>query len=217
MKRSSSAGFVPISIILNVVLAVLVLGIGGFAIWAFVNYQDYKDNADTKIGAAVKDAKVAQKKDDAAAFAEQEKLPTRQLVGPDELGSVTFDYPKTWSVYIASNGSQQPSYEAYLYPGAVPPTSSNTPNALRVSVANTSYESALQQLDQSVKSGDLKATSITLNGVSGIRFDGKISQNTQGAMVVFKVRDKTLKVYTETDTFRNDFDKIILPSLKFNK
>jgi hypothetical protein len=217
MKRSSSAGFVPISIILNVVLAVLVLGVGAFAIWAFVNYQDYKDNVDAKVADAVKDAKTAQKKDDDAAFAEQEKLPTRQLVGPDELGSVTLDYPKTWSVYVGSNGDQQPTYEAYLYPGAVPPITGNTPNALRVTVANQSYDQVLQQLDQFVKSGDLKATAVTQNGVTGVRLDGKLSQNTQGSMVVFKVRDKTLKVYTETDTFKNDFDKIVLPSLKFNK
>jgi hypothetical protein len=217
MKRSSSAGFVPISLILNIVLSVLVLGVGGFAVWAFMGYQDYKNNVDVKVEDAVKGAKTAQKKDDDVLFAQQEKLPTRQLVGPDELGSVTLDYPKTWSVYVGSNGDQQPTYEAYLYPGAVPPISGNTPNALRVTVVNQPYDQILQSLDQFVKNGDLKATSITLNGVSGIRFDGKIGQNTQGSMIVFKVRDKTLKVYTETDTFRGDFDNIILPSLKFNK
>jgi hypothetical protein len=217
MNSSRSAGFVPISIILNVVLTVLILGIGGFAVWAYMGYQDHKDNVDAKVTAAVKEAKSLQKKEDDAAFAEQEKLPTRQLVGPDELGSVTLDYPKTWSVYVGSNGGAQPTYEAYLYPGAVPPTNSNTPNALRVSVTNSSYESTLQQLDQNLKNGDLKASSITLNGVTGVRFDGKISLNVQGSMVVFKVRDKTLKVYTESETFRGDFDKTILPSLKFNK
>jgi hypothetical protein len=169
MERLRSTGFVPISIILNIVLTVLVLGVGGFAIWAYVNYQDYKDNVDSKVAAAVKDAKTAQKKDDDAAFVEQEKLPTRQLVGPDELGSVTLDYPKTWSVYVGSNGGTQPSYEAYLYPGAVPPITSGTPNALRVTVSNASYESTLQQVDQFVKNGDLKATSIT-----HARLDGRV-------------------------------------------
>jgi hypothetical protein len=217
MNSSRSAGFVPISIILNVVLAVLVLSVGAFAIWAYMEYQDHKNNVDTKVTAAVKDAKTQQKKEDDAAFAEQEKLPTRQLVGPDELGSVTLDYPKTWSVYVGSNGVVNPTYEAYLYPGAVPPTNSNTPFALRVTVANTTYEAALQQMDSFVKTGDLKASSVTLNGVAGVRYDGKIASNIQGSLVIFKVRDKSLKVYTETDTFRGDFDKIILPSLKFNK
>jgi hypothetical protein len=104
-----------------------------------------------------------------------------------------------------------------LYPGAVPPISNNTPYALRVEVANTTYEATLQQLDSNVKSGDLRASTITLNGVAGVRYDGKIQNELQGSMVVFKVRDKSLKVFTETETFRGDFDKIILPSLKFNK
>lgn len=207
----------PISIILNVVLTVLVLGVGGFAVWAYMGYQDNKNNVDAKVELAVKDARTQQKKEDDAAFAEQEKLPTRQLVGPDELGSVTLDYPKTWSVYVGSNGGATPTYESYLYPGAVPPTNSGTPNALRVSVLNASYESTLQQMDQFLKTGDLKASTITLNGVTGVRMDGKLSVNTQGSMVIFKVRDKTLKVFTESDTFRGDFDKIVLPSLKFNK
>ncbi|HSE61026.1 MAG TPA: hypothetical protein VLA88_01885 [Candidatus Saccharimonadales bacterium] len=217
MNSSRAAGFVPISIILNVVLTVLVLAVGGFAVWAYMGYQDFKENSDAKVDVAVKEAKTQQKKEDDTAFAEQEKLPTRQLVGPDELGSVTLDYPKTWSVYVGSNGSVTPTYEAYLYPGAVPPTNSNTPNALRVSVLNEAYENTLQQMDQFLKTGDLKASSVTLNGVTGVRFDGKLSVNTQGSMVVFKVRDKTLKVFTESETFRGDFDKIILPSLKFNK
>src|SRR5688572_19100416 len=105
MKRSSSAGFVPISLILNIVLSVLILAIGGFAIWAFMGYQDHKNNVDQKVAAAVKIAKADQQEEDAAAFAEQEKQPTRQLAGPQDLGGVTFNYPKTWSVYISNSGT----------------------------------------------------------------------------------------------------------------
>jgi hypothetical protein len=216
MKRSSSAGFVPVAIILNVVLAVLLLSVSGFAIWAFMQYQDYKNNVDPKLSAAAEQAKATQQKQDNAAFLEQEKQPTRTLVGPEELGAVTLDYPKTWSVYIGNNGTGS-TYEAYLYPGAVPPLNSNTAYALRVSVVSMSYDSVMAVLANGIKTGDLKTSPVTAASTDGVRFDGKLSQTTQGTMVVFKVRDKTLKVYTETTAFQGDFDKIVLPSLKFNK
>lgn len=216
MKRSSSAGFVPVSLILNFVLAVVLVGVAGFAIWVFVQYQDHKNNVDGKVAVAVKEAKAAQQKEDQAAFLEQEKLPTRKLTGPEELGGVAVDYPKTWSVYIGNNGENN-AYEAYLYPGAVPSTQGRVAYALRVSVVNASYESTVANYTQKVKEGEIKAAAVKVNDADGVRLDGKFSETTQGSMVLFKVRDKTLKVYTENTSFVGDFDKIILPSLKFNK
>lgn len=53
----------------------------------------------------------------------------------------------------------------------------------------------------------------------GIKLDGAIGQSQQGAqngsMVIIKVRDKTLKIYTQSTSFSADFTKIILPSLTF--
>lgn len=216
MKRSSSAGFVPVSLVLNFILAIVLVGVAGFAIWAFVNYQDQKDNVDAKVAEAVQDAKAAQQKEDQAAFLEQEKLPTRKLTGPEELGSVTIDYPKTWSVYLANNGDKN-RFEAYLHPGAVPALDSRSAYALRVSVVDTSYEASVKSFDQRVRDGDLKATPTKLNSTDGLRLDGNFSDTVEGSMVLFKVRDKTLRVFTENKSFVGDFDKIILPSLKFNK
>ncbi|HKX73283.1 MAG TPA: hypothetical protein VJM32_04685 [Candidatus Saccharimonadales bacterium] len=215
MKRSSSAGFVPVSLILNFVLAVILVGVSGFAIWAFVEYQDHKNNVDGKVAAAVKDAKADQQKEDQAAFLEQEKLPTRELTGPAELGGVSLAYPKTWSVYLANNGENS-QYEAYLHPGAVPSTQNRTSYALRVSVVNASYESTTASYSQKVKEGELKASPIKVNELDGLRLDGKFTETIQGSMVLFKIRDKTLRVYTENNTYVADFDKIVLPSLKFN-
>lgn len=216
MKRSHSAGFVPVSLVLNFVLAIVLVGVTGFAIWAFVNYQDQKNNVDAKIADAVKVGKADQQKEDQATFLEQEKLPTRKLTGPEELGGLSVDYPKTWSVYLDHNGDNN-QYEAYLYPGAVPSLQRTTPYALRVSVINSSYDSVLAGLQQSVRDGTLKVSPIKVNDSDGVRIDGKFTDTTQGSMVLFKVRDKTLRVLTESTSFVPDFDKIIIPSLKFNK
>lgn len=216
MKRSSSAGFVPVSLVLNFVLGIILVGVAGFAIWAYVNYQDHKNNVDGKVTEAVKEAKTLQQKEDQAAFLEQEKLPTRKLSGPDELGGVIVDYPKTWSVYIHNNGVEN-QFEAYLHPGAVPSLNSRTPYALRVSVVNVGYEETVLTFQEQVKNGKLKSSPVKLNEIDGVRLDGTFSETTQGSMVLFKVRDKTLKVFTESTAFVPDFDKVILPSLRFNK
>lgn len=198
----------------TIILGVLVLGFGSFAIWSFVNYSDQKNNVDQKISAAVAIAKNQQTDTDLKAFQEREKEPYVQFIGPDDLGRVTFNYPKTWSVYVDKSSASQ--YEAYLQPGVVPPIGSQTPYAVRVTVATKSYESTLQTYQELVKKGDLKSSPIAVSGLNGTRLDGNFSKTVQGSMVVFKIRDKTLSVYTESNTFKPDFDAIVLKSLDFN-
>lgn len=216
MKKfeNSQAGIMNPLLIPTIVLGVLVLGFGSFAIWSFVNYSDQKNNVDQKITAAVATAKTQQTGVDQKNFLEREKEPYRQFIGPDDLGRVTFNYPKTWSVYVDKSSDSQ--YEAYLQPGVVPPTTSQIPYATRVTVATKSYESTLQLYQDLVKKGDLKSSPIAISGLNGTRLDGNFSKTVQGSMVVFKIRDKSLSVYTESDTFKPDFDGIILKSLDFN-
>jgi hypothetical protein len=217
MIRNDQRGEVNPLLLISIVLTILVLGLGSFSIWAYVNYTDQKNNVDQKISAAVADAKRQQISDDEAKFAEREKQPTRQFVGPDDLGRVQVNYPKTWSVYVDKDGSSNTNYEAYLAAGTVPPIVSKTPYALRITVENKSYEDVLRAYQDVVKKGDLKSTAVTLQGQAGTRLDGKFSTTVSGSMVLFKVRDKTLEVYTQSPTFASDYNNIILPSLIFNK
>lgn len=215
-KQTSERGEVNPLLLVSVVLTILVLGLGSFSIWAYVNYNDQKDNVDQKISAAVATAKKQQSDVDAAKFAEQEKQPNRKFTGPSDLGSVELSYPKTWSVYVDKDGSNS-NYEAYFAAGVVPPISGKTPYALRVTVERKAYEDVIQGYQSKVKKGELKSSSITLQGQTGTRLDGTFSEEVKGSMVLFKVRDKTLEVYTQSDTFMSDYEKIILPSLSFNK
>lgn len=200
----------------SIVLGVLTVGLGGFSLWAYLNYQDQKNNTDAKIAVAVADAKREQGEADQAAFLEQEKIPTRQIVGPADLGQVKLSYPKTWSVYVDKDGGGN-SYEAYFYPLVVPPLTSGTPYALRVSIVNNKYESVLGGFNERLKNGQLKANPVTIVGVDGTRLDGAFSNSIRGSMVLFKIRDKTLQVYTQSTNFQGDFDNIILKTLEFNK
>ena len=204
-------------VLVVVALALLVIGVTGFGIWSYVQYTDQKNNVDEKITAAVAEAQRKQSEEDEAKFAEREKQPTKQFVGPDDLGRVEFQYPKTWSAYVDQLGEANSTYEAYFQPGVVPPLDSNTPYALRVTIESQVYDAVIGEYQDKVKKGELKSSSITINGETGARLEGKFDDERDGVMVLLKVRDKTLRVYTESRTFQPDFEKIILASMVFNR
>ena len=209
-------GLINPLVIVSIVLGVFTLGLGIFSIWSYVNYVDQRDNVDAKVAVAVKDAQAAQKAADDKDFEAREKLPTKQITGPEDLGKVSVSYPKTWSVYLDQDGSNG-RYNAYFYPGVVPSLNSSTPYALRLSVVDRDYNTVLAEFQGRVTSGDLKASTIAVQGVSGVRLDGKFTSGVEGAMVVLKVRDKTIQVSTEDEQFLADFNDTVIKSLTFNK
>lgn len=209
-------GMVNPLLITSIVLSVLAVGLLAFGVWAFVGYMDNKDNVDSKVAIAVETAKKDQAAEDEAAFIEREKSPVRQAAGPTDLGKVTFDYPKTWSMYVDKDGSAG-TYLAYLHPGAVLPVSkSSTANAIVVSVEDKKYEDTLSTFAAAITKGDLKASPITVKDQAGTRLDGNFSKDVKGSAVLFKVRDKTLKIIVESNDYLGDFNNIILTSLQFN-
>ena len=105
MNTSRESGAVNPLLISNLLTGFMVLALTGLTIWLFMGYSDYKNNSDQKVAAAKVAAKEEQKNADEAEFTEKEKLPTRTYTGPADLGSVSFQYPKTWSVYVAKQSS----------------------------------------------------------------------------------------------------------------
>lgn len=214
---SSEKGFVSASVVVSIVLGVLALVFGSIMIWALVSYNEQKNNVDQKILAAQEVAKSEQKAKDQEAFEEKEKNPLTEFIGPNDLGRVNFKYPKTWNVYVASDGSNNTGYQAYLHPDVVPPATGNNKFALQVSIVSQAYDQVLQQYSGQVKQGSLRSSTITANGFNGQRFDGKLSQNIDGSAVVFKIRDKTLMIKTDSTAFRPDFDDKIIKTLSFDQ
>ncbi|HEU4830665.1 MAG TPA: hypothetical protein VFS65_00660 [Candidatus Saccharimonadales bacterium] len=197
-------------------LSIFLVAAIGLGVWAFVNYIDQKTDVDTRVDTAVAAAEKAQADADEAKFAEREKEPNRQFVGPDDYGRVTFDYPKTWSVYVNKDVTRGGTYEAYLNPVLVPPVSAVQQYALRVVIEEKDYDKVLANYDADVKAGDLKASSVSANSVNGTRIDGTFSKDIRGSAVIFKIRDKTLTIRTDANTFTKDFDALI-KTIKFNQ
>jgi len=197
-------------------LIVLTIGVGAAAVWAFLNYNDQKTNVDSKVSSAVSTAKKTQADSDEAKFTERDKEPNREFVGPDDYGRLTFNYPKTWSVYVNKDATSGGTYEAYLNPVSVPPVSSVQQYALRVTIEQSDYDKVITSYASLVKKGDLKSSSVIASGNNGTRLDGSFTKDIRGAAVIYKIRDKTVTIRTDADTFKADFDALI-QTIKFNQ
>lgn len=181
----------------------------GVSAWAYVNYLDQKNNVDRKVSDATALARKDQKTDDDKMYQQAEKEPNRIFTGPSDYGSLSFKYPKTWSVYEVSDANKGGTYEAIFNPGVIPPNGNDQQYALHVTIEDTAYEKVVAKYEKLVKKGDLKTSSITLNDQSGTRLDGKFSDDIRGSAVIIKIRDKTVTVQTEADTFLDDFNKLL--------
>lgn len=218
-SRQNERGSISGWMIAAISLIVLVLAAGAFGIWAYMNYQDQKTNVDGRVDSAVAKAKNVQAEQDEAKFLERDKQPNRQFVGPDDYGRLTFDYPKTWSVYVAkdgTSGTNGTSFEAYLNPVSVPPVSLTMRVALRITIEGKDYDAVLQSYESLVKKGNLKSSSVSVDGANGTRLDGNFTKDIRGAAVIYKIRDKTVTIRTDADTFKPDFEALI-KTIKFNQ
>lgn len=202
-------------LISSIILGVVAAAFAGAFIWAYSNYVDQRDNTDQKITTAVLAAEKVASEKHAADLTEKLKQPYTQLVSPEDLGRVMFNYPKTWSVYIARDGSSG-AYEAYLHPGAVPAVSNTLAYATRVTISEQEYEANLRTYSSFIARGDLKSSPITIGNFTGVRLSGKFSNTRTGSAVIFKVRDKTLTLATDSPTYQSDFDNVVIKSLNFN-
>ncbi len=213
-KEKSQEG--SISVILAVVFALFFLGMSGFAIWAFAGREDFKNNVDEKIdlavGVAVQNAESAKDVE----FIESEKFPTRNFVGPATYGSLSFDYPKTWSVYADTGSSTV--LDVYAHPKVLPGFKSGQPYALRVEILGKSYESVVSSLQRDIEKGILISSAFSAKevpSVVGIRTDGAIAKDVNGSAIYLPLRDRAIKFSTESPEFVKDFNEIILPSITF--
>lgn len=205
-------------LILFIVAFLLFLGAAGFGAWAFAGRQDYKNNTDQKVAAAVKIAQEETSAANEAEFAEQEKNPLQSYTGPAALGTVSIQYPKTWSAYVSETGTGSKPLDAYLHPDFVPDVRSNVGFALRIEVVEADFADELKKFERNVKDGTVKASPYTAPNapdILGARVDGEIIREKQGSMVLLPLRDKTLKIWTEAEQFKKDFNEIILANLRF--
>lgn len=192
-----------------ITLGVLLVGVGSFAIWAFVSFNEAESDVQGRIAVAVAEAREVKGEEMEEKFAEQEKEPNLTLTAPGDYCGLRFNYPKTWSVHESEEVANGGTYKAYLNPKVVPPISATRQFALRVTIEQKDYDAVLAQYQSLVQKGDLKRSDASSQGNPGSRLTGNFSRNIRGDAVLFRCRDKTITIRTDADTFKNDFDALI--------
>ncbi len=221
MRHHSQRGYIDALLIPLIVVVVLLIAAIGFGGWAYSGRNEYKNHADKKIAEAVATATQATQKADAAQYAEDAKNPLKTHVGPEAYGSISIQYPKTWSAYVIEHttNSGVPMND-YFAPDIVPDTADqNTAYALRVQVVPVAYSQIMAQYNSLVSAKKVTVSPYNLPkvpGVVGSRVDGQIAANKQGSMIVLPLRNMTLEISTEAQVYLNDFNKTILPNLTFS-
>lgn len=215
LKSDGNVLVIPLALITLFFIAAAVFGY-----WAYGQYQDYKNNVDQKISAANDKAVAAEDVKKDAQFAEAEKSPFKVYKGPESFGAIQVTFPKTWSAYVDEGSVTSQGVNGYFYPNVVPSlTSRDSSFALRVQVLTRSYSSVLQSFSSFVtaKKGTIVPYALPkLPSVVGVRLDGEVVSQKQGAMIILPLRDKTLEVWTEAPAFLPDFNNNILPNLTFS-
>lgn len=196
-------------VVLVSVFSLLAVVFGGLAIWSYMELQKVSTDVEGQVNLAVEKAKNEQRDVDEKRFAEQEKEPNREFVGPEDYGRLTFKFPKTWSLYEETDITRNDTYKAYLSPDKVPPVSPTQQFAVRVLIENKDFERVVDQYNGLINKGDLRSSTTSSQGNPGVRLDGNFTKDIRGSAVIFKMRDKTITLRTDADTFRPDFEKVI--------
>lgn len=201
-----------------IVLALVAIAFIGLFIWKQMEFATVQDDVEGQIEQAVQEAKMEQAEEDLAKYTEESKNPYTPFVGPADYGSLSFSYPKTWSVYIAKDAANGGDYEAYFNPSVVNTVSQNTVNSLRVYIRDKSFEDVASEYQRYVekKDSELSMSTVEVNGITMNRYAGKIP-NTElnGVIVIFKIRDKTAILQTDAEQFVGDFDAVV-NTVQFN-
>jgi len=208
------------SVISIVILSIALIGSLVFCIWAYQGRQDYKNNVDQKINAAVVIAKQQESSAKDLIFAEQQKQPLQPYKGPSSFGSISILYPKTWSGYVDTTNNDGNPIDGYFYPGVVPGISDQSVDfALRIQVIDQSYDQTAAQFSSQVAGQTLSVSAYALPklpNVIGMEVSGQIAAQKTGTMVVLPLRDKTLEIWTEGNQYLSDFSNNILPNFSFS-
>lgn len=204
-KQSHTSFFVAIIMTLGFISAL------GFGIWAFIGMQDNKTNLDAKIEKASKVAVQNAEEAKEVEFGEREKDPYRTYTGSATYGSLSFSYPKTWSVLL----DEKPSgtvMELYGNPFLLPSLSGqDSLFAFRAQILSATYDTEVDKFTK-LPAGKVSITAFRPELVPselGVRISGEISQGKQGVIVYLPLRDKTFKFWTESTDYTADFDKVM--------
>lgn len=217
--KNNQSGSINILLIPLILTIVFLLATSGFAIWAFGSRQDYKNNTDEKIATAVEVAVEEAKTTKDNEFIEKEKEPLKSYRSAAQFGSLSLQYPKTWSAYVNEKGQGTTEFDGYFHPNVVPGAETDPSYATRIQLSTRNFNEEVRTFDSAIKTGKAQAQPYQPTNqpsVVGLRIEGEISPKKQGTLILIPLRDKTIKVFSESSDFKKDFETIILAKFNFS-
>lgn len=215
-RRNDLSGL--IKTIAIVILSLIAATFIGLFIWMTTQYNevstDVNGQIDVAVAAAVDENTMAMEME----FAEREKEPYRDFSGPADYGGISFKYPKTWSLYVAKDASNGGDYQAYFNPIEVNEVSPTTINSLRLTIRDAAFDTVTADYQRYVEqlNSKLSVQAVTVAGTAANRYTGKLlNTELEGIVVIFKIRDKTAILQTDSLLFQADFDRL-LETVRFN-
>lgn len=177
--------------------------------WKYTEWEALNMDLDGRVDAALALAVAENTAKLEEEFAEREKYPYKTFAGPADYGSLSFEYPQTWSVYIARDAANGGDFEAYMNPLEVQPVSSTSINALRVTIRNQAFDTATSTYDNLVRSGRLTLSVRVIGSTTANLYVGELPNGIRGILVAFKLRDKTVLLQTDAEIFSGEFYALI--------
>lgn len=216
---STSQRKAPIALIVALVITLLMLLASvGYLLVVSGERDDYRNNVEAHVDEAVE---ASDRKTRAALereFLVRERSPYRIYRGPTTYGQLQIFYPKTWSAAVDESASNNLPVNGYFHPSFVPSRRSDTAFALRVEVLEQSYRSILEDYESEARDGRVRISPYSapkVPGVLGVRITGEIIRDMRGVLVLFPLRDKTIRISTLSPEYTDEFSSVILPNLVF--
>lgn len=202
------------STILVATLVFLLIAVGGVAGWALYAYQQERTTVQEQIEVAVEEARQQQEQELRAEFQEERDNPFRTYTAPSVFGTLEVDFPASWNVYAEDSTSSTTQLDVFIHPEQVRrPDDTNFPHAFRLQLVDNLFEDATESLQSGAEEGELEARTITVSGIEGVRYRGElehgIGSGFDSVLVALPYRDKTVFMWTEGESHRNDFGDIL--------
>ncbi len=197
-------------VILAAIMLVVAIALGILAIIYIQKFNSAQVNVNQNRTEAAAIAREEQKQVDEKAFAEREKEPYRSYQAPGVLGAIKAEFPKTWNVYAEEDEASTSQLNVFMAPDVVkPPKSTSEPYSFRIRLERKLYADVLLTYQRDIDQGKLTAKNVTVSGITGTRMEGQIDAQRTGVLTLLPIRDKTLYLWTESNNFVEDYNRII--------
>ncbi len=220
MKKINDTGVVGGLALSMIALSVVAIVAIILAAKFYSGEQNYKNNDQLLIDQAAQAAKAQEAALKDKQFAIENQSPFVTYTGPVQYGSVNISYPKSWSAYVDTTGSNP--LEVYFNPGYVPAvTGSGNIYALRMEINSNTYAQELSNYTSQQQSGGLTISPYSLPKVPrvvGVIMQGQISSNNTsatGVKILLPLRTNTLEIWTDSMQYASLLQNQVLPLVTF--